>query len=222
MILGSTFTISPLLSSGYDIQPAFLALFDLNSTTLYKSIYGECIYRLPKLAIWFQQAFHPVFLIVSFMIAMIALMMHSFRKLFYAFWVASAIGLCGLDIVFALMSKESVTITYVIQNFVSNIIGSFVLALVLVIIISAIENFFQLRQNKETLEVHYLCYRGRINWWRDFYYCIFHLGNILAPGSYRCKNFNHTSYFREDCNYKFGVSPCTSCLRHNNKRFECF
>ena len=161
MIIGFAIAVSLVISQGAEIQEVFLAFFDLDSPTIYKSIYGDCIRRLPNLAIWLKQAFHPTFLFVSFVIAMTAFKMPSFRKFFFAVWVASAIGLSGIDVVYASLGK-SLTVSYLTENLASNIIGSLVLAIVFAVIISLSENIFQLSDARKIWK-HVTCAIGVVS-----------------------------------------------------------
>ena len=84
-------TISFLISPGYLIQQAFFSLFDQDARTIYEGIYEGGIGSFSNISMWLIQAFDPMFLLISYMIAVSTVLMSSSRKFFTAMWISTAL-----------------------------------------------------------------------------------------------------------------------------------
>lgn len=131
-----------ILSTGPQIQTYLLSLLNSNVPSVYGSAYQRNLVEFPSLSSWVAEAFRSQFLVMAFVVAWFSARSANPRIVAWnTAWSAFAI-LMAFDLAYALLQNE-ISGKWLVENFVSNAVGSVFIAALLISILAAADFTWQ-------------------------------------------------------------------------------
>jgi hypothetical protein len=140
-ILGLSGMVSLMISPGTFIQQTLLGMYSIDAMSVYQAIHGENAFRLPSFVKWLSASVNIQFLLVSILSCTVSTLGSTRPQKLLILAVSLCTGLCLIDFVPVDLEQE-VTLSYILENFISNAIGGVFVAFTADIVVTVVSRNF--------------------------------------------------------------------------------